>query len=320
MIIYGGIDEAGFGPLLGPLVISLTLFKIEKNEKNTPPPMWEMFKDCITKSKKDSQNRIPINDSKKLKSGGTKKPIKHLERGVLGFYLQNNPFPENDGELFKNFGDNLPDRYPWYAQKNPLPSDNSIDRIMLDSSVIKKSLSNSNTQLLTQKIKMIDAKELNSLSKLAGTKSRVNLDAILTLVENTRNLFYQTCPRIIIDRQGGRTHYLKELQRFWNQSKIQIVGETENIARYRISDNKGVFILSFETKSEENHFPVALSSMVAKYCRELSMKRINTFFGQQIPFLSPTAGYVQDGRRFVQEIKPILDKILDSNDHFIRTI
>ena len=66
MIIYGGIDEAGFGPLIGPLVISLTLFKVDNVPTSAPPPMWEILKESITRSRKDPQKRIPIDDSKKL--------------------------------------------------------------------------------------------------------------------------------------------------------------------------------------------------------------------------------------------------------------
>ncbi len=48
------------------------------------------------------------------------------------------------------------------------------------------------------------------------------------------------------------------------------------------------------------------------------MKRINAYFTKQMPFLSPTAGYVQDGRRFVKEIKPLLDNISDGEDLLLR--
>jgi hypothetical protein len=48
--------------------------------------------------------------------------------------------------------------------------------------------------------------------------------------------------------------------------------------------------------------------MIAKYTRELHMLRFNKYFVSEMPELKPTAGYVQDGRRFLQEIEPILDQ------------
>ena len=318
MIIYGGIDEAGFGPLIGPLVISLTLFKLDNVPTNAPPPMWEILKESITRSRKDPQKRIPIDDSKKLKSTGTKFPIKHLERGVLSFFLQNHDMPLNDSELFQNLGSTLPKKCPWYKEKINIPSENPIDRINLDKTRLRNTLSSNSVEIIAHKIKIIDAQELNILSQQAGTKSRVNLDAILLLVEKTRQSIPGLCPKIIIDRQGGRIHYAEQLRRFWPESRLEIIGENISIARYRISDNQGSFLLSFETKSEINHFPVALASMSAKYIRELSMKRINNYFTKQMPFLSPTAGYVQDGRRFLKEIKPLLDKISGGQGLLIR--
>jgi len=52
--------------------------------------------------------------------------------------------------------------------------------------------------------------------------------------------------------------------------------------------------------------PVALASMVAKFTRELHMMRFNRYFASLVPDIKPTAGYVQDGRRFLKEIEPIL--------------
>jgi hypothetical protein len=64
--------------------------------------------------------------------------------------------------------------------------------------------------------------------------------------------------------------------------------------------------ITFAQSAEDAHFPVALASMLAKYVRELMMIRFNRYFQSLAPDLKPTAGYVQDGRRFLAEIKPLL--------------
>ncbi|MDP6541224.1 MAG: hypothetical protein QGF07_00430, partial [Phycisphaerales bacterium] len=66
--------------------------------------------------------------------------------------------------------------------------------------------------------------------------------------------------------------------------------------------------ITFASKSDEKHMPVALASMVAKFTRELHMMRFNRYFASLVPDIKPTAGYVQDGRRFLKEIEPILQK------------
>ena len=52
----------------------------------------------------------------------------------------------------------------------------------------------------------------------------------------------------------------------------------------------------------ERHFPAAVSSMVCKYVRELSMELFNRFWQQHIPDLRPTKGYPTDAKRFRSDI------------------
>ena len=65
--------------------------------------------------------------------------------------------------------------------------------------------------------------------------------------------------------------------------------------------------------------PVALASMVAKYVRELLMQRLNRFFRGQMTGLKPTAGYFKDGRRYVTEIKPVIQRLHLASSDLVRT-
>ena len=79
-------------------------------------------------------------------------------------------------------------------------------------------------------------------------------------------------------------------------------------------------VARLEADSEQAHLPAALASMTAKLVRELHMARLNRFFGARIPDLKPTAGYVQDGRRFVQEVDPLLRKLKLDEHQLIRSV
>jgi len=115
-------------------------------------------------------------------------------------------------------------------------------------------------------------------------------------------------PRIMIDRHGGRIQYRNDLQLCWPEASIQILAENQSMSRYRLSYEDKKSTITFASKSDEKHMPVALASMLAKYTRELHMIRFNRYFSKKIPNLRPTAGYVQDGRRFLKEIEPVLVK------------
>ncbi|MDP7348011.1 MAG: hypothetical protein QF735_07260, partial [Phycisphaeraceae bacterium] len=62
----------------------------------------------------------------------------------------------------------------------------------------------------------------------------------------------------------------------------------------------------FETNADGNHLPVALASMISKYCRELLMHRFQNWFAHRAPAIRPTAGYARDGKRFWDQIEPML--------------
>jgi hypothetical protein len=59
--------------------------------------------------------------------------------------------------------------------------------------------------------------------------------------------------------------------------------------------------IHFEARAER-HFPVALASMVSKYVRELAMELFNRFWRTHLPTLKPTHGYPRDAHRFRQEV------------------
>jgi hypothetical protein len=65
--------------------------------------------------------------------------------------------------------------------------------------------------------------------------------------------------------------------------------------------------LAFAERAEDESFAVALASCAAKYARELAMRAFNTYFGALQPGLLPTAGYREDGRRWLREARAALE-------------
>jgi hypothetical protein len=68
VLIYAGIDEAGYGPMLGPLCVGCSIFAVEDADPaDGPPNLWARLDEVVTRGARDARRRIAIDDSKKLK-------------------------------------------------------------------------------------------------------------------------------------------------------------------------------------------------------------------------------------------------------------
>jgi len=67
--------------------------------------------------------------------------------------------------------------------------------------------------------------------------------------------------------------------------------------------------VSFAKGSEEKNLCVALASMLAKYLRELHMLVFNQYWKGYEEKLKPTAGYVLDARRFLEDTVDLRNRL-----------
>ena len=332
MLIYAGIDEAGYGPMLGPLCVGMSVFAIQDADPaDGAPNLWERLEDVVCTGARDSKRRIAVADSKKLKGSNQAKahPLRHLERGVLSFLScregrdssEGHAPPADDASLFGEVGTSLPTTVstPWYQSMTSLPVAHEPEGLALEAARLGRGLSAAGIRVLGLRGECIDAGEFNRFLASGTGKAAINMDAAIRLVAAIRSIATEFAPeevpRIVCDRQGGRTRYREWLQDCFPEATIRILGETPATSRYRLEDPQGAFVISFETGSESKHLPVALASMTAKYLRELAMVRLNRFFTAHVPQIRPTAGYVQDGRRFLDEIRSVMEtESLDSGE------
>ena len=317
--------------MLGPLCVGTSLFAIEDADPaEGPPDLWSRLEAVVCTRARDSKRRIAVADSKRLKGSNQAKahPLRHLERGVLSFLAcrvsagtPGHAPPTDDEDLFRKVGSSLPTTVstPWYDSRTSLPVAHEADTLALEAARLDRGLAGSGVRLLELRGECVDAGEFNRRLAAGVGKAAINLDAAIRLVGRVREVASEIdpnlVPRIVCDRQGGRAHYREWLQDCFPEALIRILGENHAISRYRLEDAQGAFVIGFETGSEDRHLPVALASMTAKYLRELAMIRLNRFFREHVPQVRPTAGYVQDGRRFLEEIGSVIQtEGLDSRE------
>jgi ribonuclease HII len=323
MLFYAGIDEAGYGPMLGPLCIGSTLFKVNGCDPAAgAPDMWSLLEDAVCRRPTDKKRRIAIDDSKTLKGarGSRAHPLRHLERGVLAFMQAGlDILPESDEQLLKILDAGITPE-PWYSGEVNLPLSGEEGEHRIAAAILQRSLDAAGIEICQLSCEVIHPHQINTASLSRERKSDLNLGAALRLAERIRAAHPQDHPRVVIDRQGGRSSYREHLALAWPEAQISVLGETGRISRYRVESSDGILTISFEAESEQNHLPVALASMIAKLVRELHMIRLNRFFATQIPELKPTAGYVQDGRRFMQEVEGLVRSMKLDESRLVRRV
>ena len=305
MLVYAGIDEAGYGPMFGPLCVGASVLVLENYDPmDGEPDLWKILEGAICKKRSDRRKRIAVNDSKKLKSGSTPKGLKHLERGVLSFLAASDlATPLVDRDFFEMTASSIPTN-PWSSLETALPLATDPKSLQIDVACLLRTLLKAKVRCDWFTCKAIDVEAYNEQTSVAS-KAALNFAMAMQHVESISSRWPSEHPRIMIDRHGGRVRYRQDLQQAWPEAKIQILIENNEMSRYRLNIDGRLVTMTFASKSDEKHMPVALASMIAKFTRELHMMRFNKYFATLVPDIKPTAGYVQDGRRFLKQIEPI---------------
>ncbi|MBG81630.1 MAG: hypothetical protein CMJ39_13110 [Phycisphaerae bacterium] len=326
MFIYAGIDEAGYGPMLGPLCVASSVFILEEPpEDGVAPDLWDDLSRVVSRNLRDAKHRITIADSKKLKGArsGQSHPLRHLERGVLACFAAMNTDSHvldelNQNELLGSFGVQVPDR-PWYSDSGLFPLAADLDKLRIDSSRLRRSMNEAGIQIESMNCSALGAGDFNRHVNKTHNKSSINIWLVFQQVEAIWSRFPDARPRIVVDRQGGRSAYRKELQIAWPEASIKIIAESAEFSRYEVNlPGRGQLVIIFTIQAESHHMPVALASMTAKYVRELMMSRLNRYFISQQPGLRETAGYVEDARRYLADIDTLLNESHIDRDELVR--
>ncbi len=306
MTILAGIDEAGYGPLLGPMVASACIFSVPQDLLKSD--LWQVLSKAVSRQKQKLGGRLLINDSKKVYSANA--GLKHLHRTLVASIaaaVGRPAVPKTVGELLSILcPDSVPQLqdYPWYNGILPaaLPLDEDV---AVPSCVFAKTAAENQIQFLGFRSRFLEVAHYNRRIEQVKNKARVLFIEICSLIQT----IFDTCCdndgaiQILIDRQGGRTAYAPELMRAFPDAQLTILTESEKLSSYQLQFGQRCIRLHFVIGGDDKFLPIALASMSAKYIRELLMLHWNQYFAQLYPNIKPTAGYWQDGQRFIQDIK-----------------
>ena len=145
-----GIDEAGYGPFLGPLCIAATYWSLPDDLLSDHVELYSLLDQLVSTSLKD-KSRIMIGDSKQAyKPGGG---LKNLERAV--FPLLANP-PHSFDQWMQTYAvkwNEWSARSPWFQNYDrALPCDLEEENLLQLQQLVKRFLPDSQVDFLGAKV------------------------------------------------------------------------------------------------------------------------------------------------------------------------
>jgi ribonuclease HII len=318
MVVLAGIDEAGFGPILGPLIVSSSTFSLPNNLLKSD--LWEVLRKSIGERRKHLAGRLLITDSKKAytRSSG----IGHLQRTVLTVLKYLNKEPSTLTGLIELLCPSCLGRlsdYPWYRDIADCRLSMDIADREVASVVLADDLAANGIELLDLKSFCLDVEYYNKMAEAVKNKANVLFSATCSLIKSVYDNFAGDDLQIIVDRQGGRVHYRKSLQRMFGDMKLKILRESPATSSYELQADGRAMRIHFVVGADGRYLPVSLASMVSKYLRELLVGNINRYFIGLSADLKPTAGYWKDGLRFIQDVKTSLPGVQFNSNQLIRS-
>lgn len=306
-----GADEAGYGPNLGPLVIGGTLWRIDDpGEDLAALDLYRRLRKAV--ANKPGPKHLAIADSKVLYA--KRKDLSLLEEAVLATdQPARNSFPIWQGRCEWDLSDEAIGQHaPWYdnwQDTSPLQAD--ADIVTSRRTAWDTACQSEGVTLADVRCMFLTAKRFNARLATCGNKSTVLSQATLGLVRE----LLQSIPRdekhavrIVCDKHGGRDYYLGLLQHFFPAAWWQVLSESKPVSQYAAELGPLDVTIEFRSKGEA-FLPTALSSIYAKFHREIAMLAFNRFWAIHVPGIVATAGYPQDAKRFATETEKARKKL-----------
>lgn len=288
-----GIDEAGYGPNLGPFVMAGVMAKW-KGEGD-----WvEAFK-SLTRSARKKQDAKPlVDDSKKAYA---KEGLEGLEKTVASFFNTNDTL----GEWLKEksvFGITDLSNETWFNPQEGtfLPGIESASFHATNTlNFIEGGFESFDCRFF-----ILPALAFNAVVEKEDNKGAVLSKGMINIFRHFETNFSQNDSIYgFVDKHGGKNNYAATLQNILNKGLILAGQEGVSESNYKSLGADQNWNFKILPKADVEYPMVGLASMLAKWMRERLMKQFNAYWAEQIPGIVPTAGYPGDAPRFYELIK-----------------
>ena len=321
-----GVDEAGYGPNLGPLVVAVSAWAVDSRLEvlDGLEPFAPEFQAA---SWTPRSAFVPFGDSKKIyQSGkglaGLNFALRFFESIFEGKPPQKRPWFEL-GQLAQEDLSRV-ESHPWYRCINPAKGLGRANQVDENSEAscrfAREKLLKLGVRLIGFRLRVLDEAYFNECVDRLGNKSdvlgHISLELAWKVLGECMDFHSFKGIEIYCDRQGGRKKYAGLISQTYERSHREsqvpfcsVVGESSKTSVYSMRHAGIATSIRFQVHGD-SLFPPAAASMVAKWARESLMERFNGYWREVVgPGLKPTAGYAVDAARFARDIEPWITKL-----------
>ena len=301
-----GVDEAGYGPNLGPFVMSSVAVYV--THKTAKVDLWQLLSAAVCRACDADDLRLIVDDSKAVYVAAV--GLSRLERNLWPFACDGaGPLSLTDywqRRCLTGFSELQAE--PWYADGLTLPL---LGEAVAETARARLAEACSAAGVVLGPILSVAVfpRQVNELIDRQGSKGAVPAWALGRLLAQLPEPRDDEPTRVYVDKLGGRNFYREILQTIFPASLVLSREESADWSSYRVRSEHGACDVSFSPKADGRHFPVALASMASKYLREVLMEMFNRFWQQHVPDLERTAGYPGDAERFYKDISAARRKL-----------
>lgn len=267
---HTGIDEAGYGPTLGPLAI--------------------VRASVVADAGADPSAALAatgVRDSKDLHVSGDLAPLERVALPGLAWLAGFTP--DTAADVFALLGEGAGARAgtPWMEEAAGLRLPVAADAIAAwdPPGLAPAGVAGS----------LVQPAAYNAWLRHGGNKAELELDRVGALLASVHQPHHDQ--DTVVDRLGGRKFYADMLAQHLGTLPL-VEEESAQASVYRLDRHR----IAFRVGGESASACTALASCIAKYARELHMLLLNRWWCARLRWLKPTAGYPEDAKRWLHQI------------------
>jgi hypothetical protein len=291
-VILAGVDEAGYGPILGPLCVAMASFHVEGAAD--PGAAARAVRRAFR------EGGVRAEDSKRVHRPAA--GIGPLEREVLAVLAaRDGEVPRTGAALLAALGAAAPPGdHPWYAglAASPVPAAADAAEALERGRALARALEARGVAIRRLEVEVLPEGRFNESVARLGSKAAVNFECAARFLRAAAGDADEGGPvDLLLDRQGGRARYGALLRALWPRRPVRVLREGRGVSSYEA----GPLRVRFEVGADASSPAAGLASMAAKLLREVHVAALNRRLLREAPGVRPTAGYWTDGRRFLRE-------------------